>query len=264
MCHVCPLNHMRKVGFDGPVGADYVLIGEAPGKTETGYNINRERYGRPFVGRSGWTLRVKLLGLAEYKGRRLVELTTDAYGNKAVAKLNVFIMNTIMCEPPKDKIDSPQGRRAVACCRNSAVRMLKELQALNPNMAVGQLGSTALELTTGRTGIDKHRGTVLPINVDSLEEWTEERRLKIALRGVKPWVQRPDVVTEEQWKLFEKVLKGLMTWHRRQLRAALKPRKVKLAELPAECISVIRVLQALVRKQRAAVSRTCDGQEGVA
>src|SRR5712675_113764 len=119
-CSLCPLNHKRKVGCAGPLDANVILIGEMPGKDETEYNEHSQPYGEPFVGRSGNMWKTDLLGPAG-----LAEITPGLKYAK-VKRLKAFIMNAAMCQPPKNKANSPIGRKALLCCHDSAVTLLNE------------------------------------------------------------------------------------------------------------------------------------------
>ena len=180
-CSICPLNGQRKVGTDGPFDSEVVLIGEAPGADEEAYLIGKVPYGSPFQGRSGWALKAKLLAPAG-----LVETETTEDGWIKPKKLKCFIMNTIMCRPPGNKIASPEGKKAVACCSNSAKALLKELEKTNSKRCYVPLGGTALELLTGQDSIGQYRGRVLSLDETALQPMPEQQIWKIALRGMKP------------------------------------------------------------------------------
>lgn len=237
MCHVCPLNGQRKVGCDGDPNAAVVLIGEAPGAEEESYNAARQKYGRPFVGRSGWSLKVRLLAPAG-----LAEVTTPEEGWPQVKKLNAFVLNTIMCRPPKNRIDSPVGRKAVACCSRSAIALLQALQQQRSERCLVPLGGTALELLTGESAISPYRGRVLQVDPAALIPLTEAEVYSRALRGLKPPTEfAPHLV----------VIKSLLAWNRRQLRKRSKPMKVSV---PTEALPHLGIVSAVVARQRRAMT----------
>ena len=261
LCHLCPLNHMRPVGCDGPLDAEVVLIGEAPGAGETAYNMGREKYGRPFVGKSGWSLKVRLLAPAG-----LTEIETDSQGHERVKALRAFIMNVVMCQPPKNKIGSPAGRKARLCCSRSASMLIRHLLQEKPDRVLVPLGATALELLTGRDTIDQHRGRPMQYESYMPAMPTEAETLKAVLRGVKPWTL-PGVkdakAAEETWGQFEKELKRVLQLNRRSWRASQKPTKPKklsyrawLALCPEEVAVAMRVLDALHRCVRRNVAQS--------
>jgi uracil-DNA glycosylase len=88
-CTACPLHSTRKqaVPGEGPVNAQVVFIGEAPGRDE-------DEQGRPFVGRSGQLLRrtIRECGWAEEQ---------------------VFIGNVLKWRPPENR--DPQEPEVLAC-----------------------------------------------------------------------------------------------------------------------------------------------------
>lgn len=124
-CHVCPLNGQRKVGHDGPPPeeANLFAVAEAPGADEESHGIARGiKYGRPLVGKTGYFWKLEQLGpagLARIEQRR---------GSKwpEVKAVEVHMMNVIMCRPPRNKIDSKEGKVAVRCCANGARAFLNE------------------------------------------------------------------------------------------------------------------------------------------
>jgi DNA polymerase len=83
-CQACPLHRGRKktVPGDGPVTADLMFIGEAPGQAE-------DEQGLPFVGRSGQYLE-QLLGMIGLK------------------RGEVFIANVVKCRPPDNRDPLPE------------------------------------------------------------------------------------------------------------------------------------------------------------
>lgn len=228
MCHVCPLNGQRKVGSDGPEDADVVLVGEAPG-------VDEEQRGRPFVGKSGWALKVRLLapaGLAKI----------DESGTwPRVKRLNAFVTNAIMCRPPGNKIDSKEGKRALACCRNSLVAQLKYLESQRARTVV-TLGGTSSSIALGReVKIGNYRGRPQWVEPSGLVELSEAEVLKIALRGVKP---------PEEWLLVKKTIAKIMAWSRSSLRKILK--QEAKACIPTKTVSSAK----RVRKPRTKRSST--------
>ena len=227
-CALCPLNSQRKVGCEGPLDAPLILLGEAPGAEE-------EKVGRPFVGRSGQLLfrALHLAGLEDKPDERWW-----VWQRKRCIK-SVLLVNTIMCRPPGNKIASPEGKRAVACCKDSAVALLKELSMME--RVVVPLGGTALDALTGEDKISLYRGRVLDVDVGAIQGTDEMVLLKAALKGKKPpaeWneIRTPIVSTPTEQHAcvtnHEKIIKCILAWNRRNLRprkprAARAPRKVK-------------------------------------
>lgn len=82
-CHACPLGSQRTkaVPGEGPVDAEIMLIGEAPGYYE-------DQQGRPFIGAAGQFLE-SLLASIDLK------------------RTDVFIANVIKCRPPGNRDPLP-------------------------------------------------------------------------------------------------------------------------------------------------------------
>ena len=103
---------------DGPVPADVLFYGEAPGAKE-------EQIGRPFVGDAG---------------RELNVLLSDA----GTTREEVHVSNPVRCRPPGNRTPKPDE---VAACRFYTVR---ELAAIKPKVIVA-LGGSAIKTLTGRS-----------------------------------------------------------------------------------------------------------------
>lgn len=228
MCHVCPLNGQRKVGTDGDPNSEHILIGEAPGADEEAYMQGRAPHGRPFVGKSGYFFKVGPLAKAE-----LAQVAYDP-GKKwgRVTRLNAFVMNVIMCRPPGNKIESPQGRKAVLCCANSARLLLQKLLAQNPARTISSVGVVSTALCVGRpkVAINEWRGRVVPLTDWKMQLATVTPALiaKKVLSGIKAdeWPRRWGC-TKEEWKAQERILRKILAANRVSLRKCLKA-KTKL------------------------------------
>jgi DNA polymerase len=83
-CHACPLGSQRTraVPGEGPVDAEIMLVGEAPGYYE-------DQQGRPFVGAAGQFLEQLL-------------------GSIGLKRSDVFIGNVIKCRPPGNRDPLPE------------------------------------------------------------------------------------------------------------------------------------------------------------
>lgn len=88
-CTLCPLSATRTLAVpgEGPLDADVLFIGEAPG-------MNEDKQGRPFVGAAG-----KFLG----------ELLAAA----GLSRPEVYICNVLKCRPPSNR--DPQPDEIEAC-----------------------------------------------------------------------------------------------------------------------------------------------------
>jgi DNA polymerase len=83
-CHACPLGatRTRAVPGEGPVDAEIMFIGEAPGYYE-------DQQGRPFVGAAG----------------QFLEQLLESIGYK---RNQVFIANVVKCRPPGNRDPLPE------------------------------------------------------------------------------------------------------------------------------------------------------------
>jgi len=129
-CRLCELHESRTQTVFG-VGdrrADWLIIGEAPGKDE-------DLQGEPFVGRAGQLLNAMLL----------------AAGLK---REQVYIANILKCRPPNNRDPGPQE---VACCEPYLARQIALIQP-RIILAVGRIAAQNLLKT--ETPIGKLRGSV--------------------------------------------------------------------------------------------------------
>jgi len=111
----------------GEIGAEYFLIGEAPGQQEDAEGI-------PFVGRSGQRLN-KLLELA------------------GIAQADVYLSNVCRCRPMDNK--TPKKKEVNACKEF----LMREIRLVKPQLVI-TLGSTPLSLFTDSGGVSTMHGTV--------------------------------------------------------------------------------------------------------
>ena len=100
-CTRCPLHETRTqtVFGTGNREADWLIIGEAPGRDE-------DREGEPFVGRAGKLLTEMLFAIG--------------YQRK-----DVYIANILKCRPPNNRDPSPEE---VACCHDYLERQIELIQ----------------------------------------------------------------------------------------------------------------------------------------
>ncbi len=116
-CERCPAlveSRSRIVNGVGPVDADLLLVGEAPGATE-------DEAGEPFVGRSG-------------------ELLNEALANAGIDRADVRITNCVRCRPP-DNRDPRVGELS-----NCGEWLHAEIAAVDPTviLAVGKVAASHL------------------------------------------------------------------------------------------------------------------------
>ncbi len=124
-CTLCPLHETRTrtVFGTGNRKADWLIIGEAPGRDE-------DREGEPFVGRAGKLL-TEMLFAAGYQRK------------------DVYIANILKCRPPNNRDPSPEE---VACCHAYLERQIELVQPVLI-LAVGRVAAHNLlhsDLQVGR------------------------------------------------------------------------------------------------------------------
>lgn len=90
-CQACPLGRTRTlpVPGEGPLNAEVLLIGEAPG-------ANEDRQGRPFVGQAG-------------------QFLSELLGAAGLRREDVYICNVLKCRPPSNRDPLPDE---IAQCRD--------------------------------------------------------------------------------------------------------------------------------------------------
>jgi uracil-DNA glycosylase family 4 len=130
-CKKCDLykNRTNAVFGKGPVDAEIMLIGEAPGREE-------DLQGIPFVGKAG---------------KELDSMLSAA----GIGIDEVFITNVVKCRPPGNR--NPESYEMMKC----NPYLVKQVQIIRPKVIV-LLGNIALSLVTGEpSGITKMRGKTL-------------------------------------------------------------------------------------------------------
>lgn len=138
-CEKCPLylSNAPCVAGTGPVPAEVMLVGEAPGQTEA-------RTGIPFVGSAGKKLDF---------GLQQAGLDRNA----------VHITNAVLCHPTKDGTNRTPTTTEIKLCKQ---RLINEIKEVNPKVIVllGKIAMSAL-LKGSRKDITKVMGQ---------EVWSEE------------------------------------------------------------------------------------------
>lgn len=129
-CRACNLHSTRTqtVFGVGNRGADWMIIGEAPGAEE-------DRQGEPFVGKAGQLLNAMLKAIG-------------------LAREQVFIANILKCRPPANRDPKPEES---ACCTPF---LFRQIELVNPRLllCVGRIAAQTL-LETDRP-IGQLRGQV--------------------------------------------------------------------------------------------------------
>ncbi|MCE4628547.1 MAG: uracil-DNA glycosylase [Desulfurococcales archaeon] len=138
-CTKCRLHATRKnpVPGEGPLDADIMLVGEAPGKRE-------DELGRPFVGRAGELLNA-LLGLA------------------GLRREDVYITNVVKCRPPGNR--DPREDEIAACLPY----LIRQIQIIAPKVivALGRHAGRTLYSLAGKKwpGIKRAHGRAIPARI---------------------------------------------------------------------------------------------------
>lgn len=114
VCTKCPLYRGRThaVPGEGPINADIMFIGEAPGR-------NEDLQGRPFVGQAG----------------RLLE---DLLAEIGLTRDDVWIGNVVKCRPPNNRDPMPEE---IAAC---SVYLERQIALLQPKL-IATLGRYSME-----------------------------------------------------------------------------------------------------------------------
>ncbi|HOO54677.1 MAG TPA: uracil-DNA glycosylase [Methanothrix sp.] len=128
-CSRCPLatGRTKAVPGEGPVRAEILLVGEAPGRDE-------DLAGRPFVGRAGSIL--------------------DCCLNDAgIDRSEVFITNVVKCRPPENR--RPKKDEVEAC----RPYLESQLELIQPKVVV-LMGNAATRAVLDVEGVTSLRGQV--------------------------------------------------------------------------------------------------------
>ena len=140
-CERCPAlvdSRSQIVNGAGPVDADLVFVGEAPGASE-------DEQGEPFVGRSGTVLDEEL---------------RDVGLNRA----DVRITNTVRCRPPENRDPHVEERE------NCRAYLARELAGIEPELVI-TLGKVPSEHLLGRdVAVTSEAGEILEATVGE-ETW---------------------------------------------------------------------------------------------
>lgn len=113
-CTACELHkgRTRAVPGEGPVNAEIMFIGEAPGR-------NEDQQGRPFVGQAG-------------------KLLEQLLGEIGLTRGDVWIGNVVKCRPPENRDPRPEE---IAAC---AGYLERQIALLEPSL-IATLGRFSME-----------------------------------------------------------------------------------------------------------------------
>lgn len=110
------MGSLHVVGGVGPLDAELMLIGEAPGE-------NEDLEDTPFVGRSG-------------------NLLSSILAKAGLQRSNLYITNTVKCRPTKGKYNRPPTDAEIEACKSV---LWKEIQTVQPKIIV-TLGGIATKV----------------------------------------------------------------------------------------------------------------------
>jgi len=129
-CTLCGLHTSRTqtVYGIGYRNADWLLIGEAPGRDE-------DQQGEPFVGRAGQLLNAMLQAIG-------------------LQREQVYIANILKCRPPNNR---DPGAEEIVCCEPY---LMRQIELIQPRLIVALGRIAAQNLLNTETPIGKLRGRV--------------------------------------------------------------------------------------------------------
>lgn len=120
-CAECPLaidgKPSRPVKGIGPIHPKFIVIGEGPG-------VNEVNNALPFIGKSG-------------------SILNRALSSAGVAREEIYITNTTLCLPPREKKEEIV-HKAAKCCRARLMREIDDLGPDPPILAVGKHAASEL------------------------------------------------------------------------------------------------------------------------
>jgi DNA polymerase len=130
VCTLCGLHtaRTRSVFGVGNRNADWLLIGEAPGRDE-------DQQGEPFVGRAGQLLNAMLQAIG-------------------LQREQVYIANILKCRPPSNRDPRPEE---VVCCEPY---LMRQIDLIQPRLILALGRIAAQNLLNTETPIGKLRGAV--------------------------------------------------------------------------------------------------------
>lgn len=117
----------------GNPNAKIVFVGEAPGELE-------DRYKKPFIGPAG-------------------EMFDSLLKEAGISRAEVWVTNVLKYRPPFNIFN--RAHEIGVDIHESTKELFREIQSIGPNVCVA-LGDKALSALTGKHGIGKYRGSILP------------------------------------------------------------------------------------------------------
>ncbi len=193
-CQRCDLARTRTLAVpgEGPLDAEVMLIGEAPG-------MNEDRQGRPFVGQAGAFLE-------------------ELLGEAGLTRPEVYICNVLKCRPPGNRDPLPTEIEACGDYLSAQIRLIDPLLIVTlgrysmarffPRQTISRIHGQPRE-TSGRVLVPMyhpaaalHQQRLRSVIMDdfrALPELLERARSRRA-QGAGPVPEEPPT---EQMKLFE-------------------------------------------------------------
>jgi uracil-DNA glycosylase family 4 len=132
-CPKCPLCQSRTLAVpgEGDSKAEFMIIGEAPGKDE-------DKSGHPFVGSAG----------------RYLDHVLEGTG---IQRSDFFITNIVKCRPPNNR--TPKANEIDVCVSNY---LIEQIELINPHLIL-LLGSVAVKTLLSKKSVEEVRGKVIEL-----------------------------------------------------------------------------------------------------
>jgi len=133
LCTQCPLCQSRTVAVpgEGDPRAEFMIIGEAPGKDE-------DKTGHPFVGSAG----------------RYLDHVLEGTG---IQRSDFFITNIVKCRPPNNR--TPKASEIDTCISNY---LTEQIELIDPHLIL-LLGLVAVKTMLSKKSVDEARGRVIEL-----------------------------------------------------------------------------------------------------
>ena len=193
-CQRCTLARTRTLAVpgEGPLDAEVMFIGEAPG-------VNEDRQGRPFVGQAGAFLE-------------------ELLGEAGLTRPEVYICNVLKCRPPGNRDPLPTEIEACSDYLSSQIRLIDPLLIVTlgrysmsrffPNQAISRIHGRPRE-ANGRILVPMyhpaaalHQQRLRGVIIDDFRTLPDllERARAARVDGAEPAEEEPPA---QQMKLFE-------------------------------------------------------------
>ena len=193
-CQRCTLARTRTLAVpgEGPLDAEVMFIGEAPG-------VNEDRQGRPFVGQAGAFLE-------------------ELLGEAGLTRPEVYICNVLKCRPPGNRDPLPTEIEACSDYLSAQIRLIDPLLIVTlgrysmsrffPNQAISRIHGRPRE-ANGRILVPMyhpaaalHQQRLRGVIIDDFRTLPEllERARAARVDGAEPTEEAPPA---QQMKLFE-------------------------------------------------------------